>query len=176
MSSESPLARLTHLFAVVTLPAGILAALFISLPVALAVFVVGWLLLTPASAILFGPPTPGPSGSPEPVEQEIEGHVREQIKQRVSEKIDEPERSKTDPVEEIRRRYAQGEIDEAELEQRLDALLELEEIDPDDKESIERAVRNLDTDERGAEPATGDEQGADSEHTQADTDLVSDRE
>jgi len=54
MYSRSLAANLTPLFAVITLPLGILTAPLVSFQAALVVFVVGWLLLTPASAILFG--------------------------------------------------------------------------------------------------------------------------
>lgn len=40
-------------------------------------------------------------------------------------------------------------VDEAELERRLDALLELEEVDSDDEEGIKQVIRNLDTNDRG---------------------------
>lgn len=139
------LSRLTPLCAVLTLPLGILAGLFYGLTAALVVFVVGWLLLTPASAILFGEPDdPGPLG--DSVEEEVQEHVQQRVSEKLDAKLDEnADRNTKDPVEELRDRYARGEIDEVELERRLDTLLEMEEIDPNDEEDIERVKRNLDT-------------------------------
>jgi hypothetical protein len=165
MWSRSPLARLTPLFAVVTLPLGILAAIFVNLPAAAAVFVVGWLLLTPASAILFGPPTPGPSWAGD----EVDELVQERMKEEMEEAIGETDgRSSADPVEELRNRYARGEIDELELERRLDALLETEDVDPENEATVKRAVDNLDT--------GGSNRSAERNETDADSDLVSERE
>lgn len=50
-----PRNRLTPLLAVVTLPVGILATVELGLSAALVVFVVGWLLAVPASALVVGP-------------------------------------------------------------------------------------------------------------------------
>lgn len=137
MPSGNLSARLTPLFAVVTLPLGILAALFVGLQAAAAVFVVGWLLLTPASAVLFGSPEPGPEWA--------DDEVSDLIEERMKEAMDE-QGSSTDPVDELRERYARGEIDELELERRLDALLETEDVTENDTERIERAVETLDAD------------------------------
>jgi hypothetical protein len=144
----SRLEQLTPLFAVVTLPAGILAALFFSLQAALAVFVVGWLLLVPASAVLFG--ADGPT-DPEEVERWLD----------VAERVDSgsPDGSRAggaadpegEPIEKLRERYAAGEIDEVELERRLDALLDTEGIDRDDEAAIEDAIGRLDTEDGGTE-------------------------
>jgi hypothetical protein len=154
-------ARLTPLFAVMTLPLGILAAVFFSLQTALAVFVVGWLLLTPASAILFGPPSPGPTAGGE-FQEELNEHIQEEMKQSLAAKRDDADTSSnTDPVEELRQRYARGEIDEMDLERRLDALLETEDVEADDDERIERAIDNLDTD--GESSKTGSDRSPDSE-------------
>ncbi|MFC7057997.1 SHOCT domain-containing protein [Halovenus salina] len=145
MTSGGLSARLTPLFAVVTLPLGILTALFVSLPAAVAVFVIGWLLLTPASAVLFGPPEAGPAWA--------DDEVSDVVEQEMAAAMDDADtNTSTDPVEELRERYAQGEIDEVELERRLDALLETEDVTGDDTERIKRAVENLDT-----ESSTGDE-------------------
>jgi len=166
MWSRSSLARLTPLFAVVTLPLGILAAIFVSLPAALAVFVVGWLLLTPTSAILFGQPTPGSSWANDGVDELVQERMKEEMEEAIGE---DDERSSADPVEELRDRYARGEIDELELERRLDALLETEDVESDDEETIERAVDNLDTDESSHQPVERD-------GTDVESDLVSERE
>ena len=129
--------QLTAVFAVATLPLGILAAAFVSLSAALVVFVVGWLFLTPLSAILAG------NSVESEVDDEVEQFVQERVRERLNEKRE--TESSTDPLEELRARYARGEIDETELERRLDALLETEDVDPADEQSIERAIANLDT-------------------------------
>lgn len=149
MYSDSFLARLTPLFAFITLPLGILAAIFVGLSAALVVFVVGWLLLTPASAILFGNPTPGPTWADDEVEQLVQERIKEQIRAKIKEQS-------TDPLDELRARYARGEIDELELERRLDALLEMEAVDPDDEEGIERVKSTLDTGNSTGQAAGGE--------------------
>lgn len=141
------LRRLTPVFAVVTLPIGILAALFVGWHAAAVVFVVGWLLLTPLSAILFGGPyTPAPGGDPEEIQEWMA----------VADRMDSDDSGSTgpdeDPIAELRDRYARGEIDEAELERRLEALLEIENLEADDEAAIERAVGRLDD---GGETGTG---------------------
>lgn len=55
-SPYGPGNRLTPLFAVVTLLLGILTFVFSGMQAAIAVFVVGWLLLVPASMVPAGPP------------------------------------------------------------------------------------------------------------------------
>jgi len=124
-----PRNRLTPLLAVVTLPAGILAAVQLGLTAALVVFVVGWLLLVPASALVVDP---NPA-------REIETGIEDTIER---ESTDEG----NDPLETARRRYARGEIDEAELERRLAALLETEAVDPADQEAVERTIERMETD------------------------------
>jgi len=162
MCANSVLSRLTPLFAVVTLPLGILAGLFSGLTAAAVVFVVGWLLLTPASAILFGSPSPGAGG--------IDDEVQRLVQERMRAEIQGPGESRpNDPVKELRDRYARGEIDEAELEQRLDALLETEDVGPEDQERIERARDHLDTDSGGDATHThGGESTADTETTEVE--------
>lgn len=150
MWSNSLGARLTPLFAVITLPLGILAGLFFGMQAAVAVFVVGWLLLTPATAILFGPPgPPGTIGQDPWIPDEVDEMVRAEIKG--SMQSEGGSGSDIDPVEELRQRYARGEIDEQELERGLDALLETEAIEAEDEERIERAIGNLDTGTDGTE-------------------------
>jgi hypothetical protein len=157
-------ARLTPLFAVMTLPLGILAAIFFGLQASLAVFVVGWLLLTPASAILFGPPGPGPTAGGE-FQEALNEHIQEEMKQSLDEKrAGSDTSSSTDPVEELRQRYARGEIDEQELERGLDALLETEDVDADDEQVIERAIGNLDTDDESRTTGSRRSTESDSEH------------
>jgi uncharacterized membrane protein len=127
--------RLTPFFAVVTLPLGILAFLFSGIELAAVVFVVGWLLLVPASAVLFGP-----SWS----EEMDELAEFQEAAERLDEEGDAETADGTDPVDELRDRYARGEIDEAEFERRLEALLETDGVDATDDEAVERAVERLD--------------------------------
>lgn len=98
MRPNSMLSTLTPLFAVVTLPLGILTAIFVGTLPAVAVFVVGWLLLTPATAILFGPPTAGTADG------EVQKLVQERIRAERPEAVD--GESSADPVEKLRERYA----------------------------------------------------------------------
>jgi hypothetical protein len=135
--------RLTPFFAVVTLPVGILAGLFVGLPAAVAVFVIGWLLLVPATAILFPPGMVTGSGVPEDIDEMVEEEIRQSIGE-----SDSAEES-FDPVEELRQRYARGEIDEMELERGLEALLETEGVDADDEEEIEKTIDRIQDDSTG---------------------------
>lgn len=149
MNDRGGLATLPPLLAVVTLPVAILAAVFYGTVPAFVVIVVGWLLLTPASAVLFGAPSGlGSTGS---AEDAIEAAVEERIEDRVGERIGTRSEGRDgptgDPIETLRDRYARGEIDERELERRLDALLELQDLDPDDEAGIERMQRILGTDD-----------------------------
>jgi hypothetical protein len=134
MSGPSVSDRLTPLFAVVTLPLGILAFVFSGWQAAAVVFVVGWLLLVPASAILFGPSW----------EEEL---AQFEEFQETADRLDGDSGGEgtdgTDPVDELRDRYARGEIDEAEFERRLEGLLETEDVDAADQEAVERAVERL---------------------------------
>jgi len=141
MASRKFLHRLTPFFAVVTLPLGILAALFVGLPAAIAVFVVGWLLLVPATAILFPPEMITGPGVPDDVDAVVEEEIRESLAG------SDPEADSFDPIEELRQRYARGEIDEWELERGLDALLETEGVDADDEAEIEQTIDRLQDDE-----------------------------
>jgi len=125
--------RLTPFFAVVTLPLGILAFLFGNWQAAAVVFVVGWFLLVPAAAILFGPSW----------EEEMEKYADWQ---EAAERLDSEGGEATgqaDPVDELRDRYARGEIDEVEFERRLEGLLETEDVDGADQDAVERAVERL---------------------------------
>lgn len=147
MSPDSPLRRLTPLFAVVTLPLGVLTAILVGLPAAAAVFVVGWLLLTPASAILFGSPSSSQGDT------EMQALIEAQIEAETNKTL---QNATGDPVEKLRDRYARGEIDEVELERRLDALLEMEDIeDTTDSKRISRVIDGLDTDRTRAGRDTG---------------------
>lgn len=137
VSLRNRLAFLTPLFAVVTLPLGILAAIFMGGRAAAVVFVVGWLLFVPASAILFGGP-----GEENPLASEAaeQAHVTDRDVASASED------GGTDPIEEVRQRYARGDIDEVELERRLEALLETEDVDPTDEAAVQDAAERIDSD------------------------------
>lgn len=167
MWSQSPLGRLPAFFAVVTLPAGLLAAMFIGLQAAAVVFLVGWLLLVPATAVLFGPQWLGAPGGATATSGSgaVDDLVREEVAQALAETGNEA-RSGTDPIDEIRRQYAEGKIDEAELERRLEALLETEDLDADDSDAVRRTVERLAerNDQPGDEPVRLAENDATSDH------------
>jgi uncharacterized membrane protein len=136
--------RLTPLFAVVTLPLGILAFLFADWQAAAVVFVIGWFLLVPASAILFGPSW----------EEEMESYADwQETAERVDRAGGSEATNQSDPVDELRDRYARGEIDEDEFERRLGGLLETEDVDAADQDAVERAVERLSEGE--SEPGDG---------------------
>lgn len=101
---------ITGLLAVVTLPAGILAGMVFGGGAAGAVFVVGWLLLVPVSDILF-----------------------DEVLDLDAVEVGSDEPAATTSGEDtalatLRERYAAGDIDEAEFERRLDALVETEDL------------------------------------------------
>lgn len=111
-------------FAVTTLPAVAFAAEVFGVETATAVAVVGWVLLTPLSAIVSegerdvvdGDGADG--GRPVDVPNPWWGTWETR----------EPEPG--DPLDRLRERYAEGEIDEAEFERRLGLLLDTEDADP----------------------------------------------
>ena len=82
---------------------------------ALIALVVGWFLLTPLSAVL---------------KEEVFDEELDEAANSVSNAA-EVETDADDPLERLRERYAAGEIDEAEFERRLDALIETEDADPE---------------------------------------------
>lgn len=84
--------------AVFTLPAGLLAALFVSLRIGFAVLIVGWLVLLPLF-VLIGLYLSGRS-----FRSVAEGVER-------------------DPVRELQRRYVNGDIDEEEFDRKLAMLV-----------------------------------------------------
>jgi len=136
------LGLLVPVLAVVTLPLGLLTALFVGLTQAAVVFVVGWLLLVPLAAILAGVLKHHSAEMTAPDEGVLASGTGSSG---ATADADE------DPVEVLRDRYARGEIDEAELERRLDALLELDELDPDDEATVERVRERLAADGSAAE-------------------------
>ena len=114
---------LTAITAVSTLAIGILAAIFFGFTEAAAVFVVGWLLLVPVFGILSTAVT-GP-GAPAIVEQRLDATEREGEMDDADESSD-----GRNPLELLRERYARGDIDEVEFEERLGRLVATEEIPP----------------------------------------------
>ncbi|WEL16985.1 putative membrane protein [Halorhabdus sp. SVX81] len=129
---------LAGVFAVATLPAGIAAYMNTGPQAALWVFVVGWLFLVPVAGVL--------AGSLADPAEEIE---RARKLRDLAVGIDESETTRdggetADPLDELRRRYAKGEIDERELERGLDALLETEDVRTDDTDAIRAVLERRD--------------------------------
>jgi uncharacterized membrane protein len=104
---------ITGLLAVVTLPVGILAGMLFGGGAAGVVFVVGWLLLVPVSAILFDEVL-------DIDELELGGETDQQAHGSAA--------GEDTALATLRERYAAGDIDEEEFERRLDALLETEDL------------------------------------------------
>lgn len=119
------------LFAVTTLPAVALAAILVGGQAAAVVAILGWFLLTPLSAVLLDEVFEVDDGDDEDLERALDA-LREW---RADDTVSRPDGStdgptdERDPVDRIRERYAEGDIDEAEFERRLDLLLETEDAD-----------------------------------------------
>lgn len=114
---------LAGIAAIVTLPIGILSAMFLSGTIAAVVFVVGWFLLVP----LFGVLSEWNRSDAEELEQLVE--VAEQAEQLKNDREpDERDTTSEDPLETLRERYARGEIDEREFEQKVDRLVATDEV------------------------------------------------
>jgi hypothetical protein len=158
--------RLAGFFAVATLPIGLLTALFVGLQPALAVFIVGWLLLTPGSAILFGVT---PSGMPDEMDELIQEEMKQSIQEARAEKDD--TETSTDPVEELRQRYARGELGDREFEEKLEAILEMESLDPDDRTRVERTLETFNSEDTSTTRSEGT--GTDAEHSTGEPDSLS---
>jgi uncharacterized membrane protein len=98
---------LVGLVAVGTVPAVALTAMFVGSAEAGAVAIVGWLLLVPVVGILTD-------------DEEFEFGDEDEQQESAAE---------SDPLDELRRRYAEGELTDAEFERRLERLLETEDMD-----------------------------------------------
>jgi uncharacterized membrane protein len=107
---------LVPLVAVLTLPVGVLLAVFGPIEYAIATFVIGWFLLVPVLAIV--------------------GDV-------VFDRSADPETS-VDPLETLRERYARGEMTEAEFERQVEQLLATEDLDPGDASAVEDVLDSND--------------------------------
>lgn len=115
---------LTAIAAVATLPIGLLTLFFLGWQAALAVFVVGWLLLVPVFGILlyvFGDETDESS--------EVGGQSAD-IAAAVHSAGVADDAPASDPLGALRDRYARGEINDDEFERRVDALLETDPAEP----------------------------------------------
>lgn len=113
-AGENLLEALTGIVAVVTLPLGILAGVFMGREAAGVVFIVGWLLLVPVLGILSDHVDLGSTS-----EYDVDTEA-------VTASGD---GSEDDALQRLRERYAAGDIDEVEFERRLEALLETEDVD-----------------------------------------------
>ncbi|WP_415379711.1 SHOCT domain-containing protein [Halosimplex sp. TS25] len=105
------LGGVTAVVAILTLPLGLLAGLFVSFEVAAVVFILGWFLLTPLIPI---------------VGNEIWPALRERSGSADRAAADD---DADDPLEELKARYARGEIDDVEFERRVERLVEVEDVD-----------------------------------------------
>ncbi|NHN57770.1 MULTISPECIES: SHOCT domain-containing protein [Halorussus] len=102
--ADDPIGTLAAVVAVVTLPLGTLSLFFVGWEVAMVVFVVGWFLLAPLIPIV------GEELLPALGSAESEGKT-------------------SDPLTELRGRYARGEIGDEEFERRVERLVATERID-----------------------------------------------
>ena len=111
---ESVLEIVPAIFAVGTLGIGMLTAALGYFSLVPVVFIVGWFLLTPLSAIL---------GETKALRRWVEG--RKQASATHDESVGDDEAA----LEQLKRRYARGKIDEVEFERRTATLLENDSIE-----------------------------------------------
>lgn len=155
MDDQQLLEGLAALVAVATLPAAILTTLFVEFTFALAVLGIGWFVLLPVIGIAARMLDETPDEKDGSVEAELEQTVQDEIRTAVQASH---ESASAGPVEELRQRYARGEIDDYEFERKLEAVLEMDELDPDDRKHVARILDVLDTDAR-TEPSAGKPRG-----------------
>jgi uncharacterized membrane protein len=149
--------------AVATLPVGLLVGLFVGLVPAAAVFVVGWLLVVPVSALLGG--MLGSDGFSTVMDETVQGAMEGETESGTSGGESDP-----DPLAMLRERYASGEIDEAEFERRLERLVATEDIPPE-------AVSDAEPGDSAHEPGTDTTSRTDIESgTETDEAASSERE
>lgn len=122
--AAGPGGRLTAATSILTLGLG-LGALFLGFEWFWMVFVLGWVVVTPLVAVLFGEP-----------DDEWEEYAKEAAGVYETDTGHEP--SKEDALETLRDRYARGELSEAQFERKLERLLETE--------TLEDARRHVDAD------------------------------
>lgn len=103
-----PVAGVGILVAILTLPIGLLTALFVGPVPAAVAFIVGWFLLTPV-LVTFAE------------------EVGSLLPERGSD--DTSDGAAADPLAELKARYARGEIDEREFEHRVERLVGVEDRD-----------------------------------------------
>ena len=116
MTDSTPLDRLREHITGITamvVTGSWLAAMFLGFSWWLPFMLVGYIVIVPLVAILFGD------------ESDIEEWVDEEFKPG-TETADEPESTDTDPLADLRRRYANGELTDDQFERKLDRLLETE--------------------------------------------------
>ncbi|WP_135365826.1 SHOCT domain-containing protein [Halosimplex halophilum] len=124
-----PVAGVGILVSILTLPIGLLTALFVGIVPAAVIFIVGWFLLTPLLVVFA---------------EEVGGLLP-------SYGDDESDAS-DDPLAELKARYARGEIDDAEFERRVERLVGAEELDAGGTAGDLDAA-GPDVDDRDADPA-----------------------
>lgn len=151
-----PFEALAAIAAVVTLPVGLLAAIFLGVIEAAVVFVVGWLLLVP----LFGVVSEALGGEESDAE-EVERWL--DVAERAKTMKDEEggATSNENPLETLRERYARGALDDDEFEARLERLVATEEIPPEALDPVDpsREAPRSAGDERDARSTDGEGDG-----------------